>query len=523
MRSLKKWLQDWLKEPVQEVKAAPRRIASFSTDSFRGQIDHEAERGAAFDRIFQRVPKFKRADGVAMDSGNGLTGVVGSKAQFNVNNVIPTAQMYWYASQSFIGFQLCAILAQHWLVSKACFMPGKDAVRNGYEVTVDDGTELDPEVFDSIRDWDKAFKLNANLREFAGLGRVFGIRLALFIVETDDPKYYEKPFNIDSIKPGSYKGISQIDPYWVSPVLSDRTTSVVSSIDFYEPTWWQIEANKIHKSHFVIFRTDEVPDILKPTYYYGGVSIPQKIYERVYAAERTANEAPQLALSKRTDVINTAMEEVILNPEAFAAKMEQYSYNQNNFGVKILGTDETLNRFDTTLADFDNVIMTQYQLVAAAAGVPSVKLLGTSPKGFNTTGEFEEANYHEELESLQMNDLSPLIERHHAILIRSHIMPQFDLPLFTTVVKWNSLDAMTAKEQAELNKSKADTAVAYAGVGALDAEDIRASIIADPQSGYSGIPDEVPEPDEAAGFGAEPKSDDNNEPKDDEETEGAQE
>jgi phage-related protein (TIGR01555 family) len=517
MRSPKKWLQDWLREPTTEVKVLPRRVSSFSTDALQGQVDHEAERGAAFDKIFQRIPKFKTAEGVAMDSGNGLTGVVGSKAQFNVNNVIPTAQMYWYASQSFIGFQLCAILAQHWLVSKACFMPGKDAVRNGYEVTVNDGTDLAPEVFDAIRDWDKAYKLDANMREFAGLGRVFGIRLALFVVETNDPKYYEKPFNIDAVTPGSYRGISQIDPYWVSPVLSDRTTSDVSSIDFYEPTWWQIEARKIHKSHFVIFRTDEVPDILKPTYYYGGVSVPQKIYERVYAAERTANEAPQLALSKRTDVINTAMEEVILNPEAFAAKMEQYSYNQNNFGVKILGVDEKLERFDTTLADLDAVIMTQYQIVAAAANVPSVKLMGTSPKGFNTTGEFEEANYHEELESLQLNDLSPLVERHHALLIRSQIMPQFGLAAFSTIVKWNSLDAMTAKEQAELNKSKADTATAYAAVGALDAEDIRASIIADPQSGYSGIPDEVPEPEETQ----DPSDDKDDETS--EETEGVQE
>jgi phage-related protein (TIGR01555 family) len=498
MRSLKKVFQDWLREPTPEAPAPVKRRANiFSTDSYSRELDEAVARENAFHRIFQNIPKFKTANGVAMDDsgGGGISNVIGAPSKFNANSVLPSAQMYWYAAQSFIGYQLCAILAQHWLISKACFMPGKDAVRNGYEVTVNDGTDVDPKVFDAIRDYDKAFKLNANLREFAGLGRVFGIRLALFVVDSQDPHYYEKPFNVDGVTPGSYRGISQIDPYWVAPQLSERTTSKISAIDFYEPEWWLIEGLKIHKSHFVIFRTDEVADILKPTYLYGGVSVPQRIYERVYAAERTANEAPMLALSKRTDVINTAMEEVILNQDVFSQRMQQYTDNQNNFGVKILGTDETLARFDTTLADFDAVIMTQYQIVAAAANVPSVKLMGTSPKGFNTTGEFEEANYHEELESLQQNDLSPLIERHHALVIRSCIVKDFSIAPFSTVVKWNALDAMTAKEQMELNKSKAETAVAYASTGAIDAEDIRANLIADPQSGYSGISPEVPEPD----------------------------
>ena len=57
--------------------------------------------------------------------------------------------------------------------------------------------------------------------------------------------------------------------------------------------------------------------------------------------------------------------------------------------------------------------MSQYQLVAAAANVPATKLLGTTPKGFNATGEYEEASYHEELESIQANDLSRLLARHH--------------------------------------------------------------------------------------------------------------
>ena len=74
------------------------------------------------------------------------------------------------------------------------------------------------------------------------------------------------------------------------------------SLTFYEPQYWRVGGKRIHKSHLWISRGDEVADILKPSYLYGGVPVVQQIFERVYAAERTANEAPILALTKRLNI-----------------------------------------------------------------------------------------------------------------------------------------------------------------------------------------------------------------------------
>ena len=331
------------------------------------------------------------------------------------------------------------------------------------------------------------FDLTKNLIEFAQFGRIFGIRVAMFKVESDDPEYYFKPFNADGITPGSYKGISQIDPYWVTPQLDPQSAGDPSSIHFYEPTWWNIAGKLVHRTHLVIYRTEEVADILKPSYIYGGVPIPQKIAERVYAAERTANEAPMLALTKRTDVLTTDTDQVVMNPMAFAKRMNQWVFNRDNYGVKVVGLEDKVEEFDTSLTDLDAVIMTQYQLVAAAANVPAVKLLGTSPKGFNATGQFEEASYHEMLESIQTHALTPLIERHHLLLIRSEIAPELNVAVFNTTVTWKPLDAMTNKEQAELNKMKAETGNMLMQAGAIDGADERDRIINDPESGYTGL------------------------------------
>lgn len=474
--------------PKPEKAERPRQI--MSTD----YVEDTQER---LEKLWDRNFKTAVHPSIALDTSGAtfaMDNQVNIKAPFANDMLFPELQMLWYASQSFIGYQLCALLAQNWLISKCCLIPAKDATRNGYEITVNDGTEVAPEVLDAIRKKDVEYRLNYNLIQFVQMGRVFGIRIAMFIVESDDPEYYKKPFNPDGVMPGSYKGISQIDPYWITPQLDGDSAANPADINFYEPTWWIINGKPIHRTHLVIFRTEEVADILKPTYIFGGVPIPQKVAERVYAAERVANEAPLLAMTKRTDVIKADMAMATAEYPGFAARVKQWVYNRDNYGIKTIGIEEDMMQFDTSLADLDDVIMTQYQLVAAASNIPVTKLMGTVPKGFNATGEFDESSYHEELESVQSHDLTPLIERHHLLLIRSEICPQFKIKPFHTTVAWNELDAMTAKEQAELNKFNAEAGRFLIESGAISPDEERQRVISDPNSGYAGLQsEEIPD------------------------------
>lgn len=483
---IRKWLGIDVIKPDDVIKPElPKEVFSTGSDLL---LDINSTIDDAFNKLFD--PEIQPYNQRRAKLGFAMDNQLNTKSQFNGRFAVPESQLLWYASQSFIGYQLCAMMSQQWLIAKCCLMPARDAIRNGYEVTVNDGTDVDPAILDQIRKADVKYRLNYNLLQFVQMGRVFGIRIAMFKVESDDSEYYQKPFNPDGVTPGSYKGISQIDPYWVTPQLDAEASGVAESIHFYEPTWWNVSGKLIHRSHLIIFKTEEVPDILKPTYIYGGIPIPQKIYERVYAAERTANEAPMLALTKRCNVLKTDIAQGLADEPNFYQRILNWVRFRDNYGIKAIGPDEEVLQFDTSLTDLDSVIMTQYQLVAAAANVPAVKLLGTSPKGFNTTGEFEEASYHEELESIQTHDLSPLIERHHLLLIRSEIAPEAP---FSTTVKWNELDAMTAKEKAELNKEKAETGATLIMSGAIDGSEERQRIINDPDSGYTGLVNDTPE------------------------------
>lgn len=427
---------------------------------------------------------------VAMDDSS--TGMPEFKARFG-SQQLPEALTGWFMGQSFIGYQNCALIAQNWLVDKAISMPARDAVRHGYSLHVK-GMEDDEatEVLEALTEDDKILHVRKNLEQFVKMGRLFGIRILIFKVDGID---YSAPFNLDGVRPDSYKGMAQVDPYWCVPELDAEAVQDPASEFFYEPTWWIINGQRYHRSHLCIFRANEVPDMLKPVYRYGGISVPQRIVERVYAAERTANEGPQLAMTKRLTVWKTDLAELYANQEASARHMAVFADYRDNHGVKLVDTEDSIEQHDTTLADLDATIMTQYQLVAAASGVPATKLLGTTPKGFNATGEYDEASYHEELETIQANDLTPLLDRHYLLLMKSKGEDH------AISLDWNPVDSPTAEEWATINKTKADTDNVLVQAGAIDGMDVRERLKRDPNSEYTGIADIVdPQPGDLEGL-----------------------
>lgn len=476
---------------------ASRKSGMFSTDQAEARNDNE--RVSVADRVrslLQIAPRALASDTAAqdnLDSAEGANGFIKQGYGAAIDQGPMSAIVDWFLSQTFIGHQLAGMLAQHWLIDKGCLIPARDAVRHGFDIHAPDGGDLNaPDVLNMMKRLDKRFKLHKNMVELIYKGKIFGIRIAFFQIDSTDPMFYELPFNIDSVTPGSYKGIVQVDPYWCIPELDQAGSSQPNSMHFYEPKFWVINGKRYHRSHLIIYREGDVIDILKPSYLYGGIPVPQKVFERVYASERTANEAPQLALTKRTMILQTELEEGIALGPRYGERLAQQSELQNNYAVKLGDLEDKYTQFDTSLADLDAVIMTNFQLVAAILNVPGTKLLMTAPKGFNATGEYDEASYHEELESIQAGAPTELVERHHLLVMYSVVLPYMRkkdvewVPL-ETVISWAPLDSPTAKEYAEINLIKAQTGQQLVTSGAIDGYDERDRVRQDKDSGYTGI------------------------------------
>lgn len=457
---------DW----VRGVKPAPVDTTPTTPQTRGGWWDADTEKlwsGVTVQDVLKRLPAGPRPASRVGDSAESV--------QPNRGSSISDALSMWYVNQGFIGHQLAALVAQNWLVFKACDMPSRDALRNGWRIT---GTLSDAEKEELERS-DIRMGIKRTMRDFLTMGRVFGVRIAIPQINYEDPDAaYKLPFNPDGVRAGTFQGWVTVDPYWTAPGV---TSTRPDQMHFYDPEYWTIGGRQYHRSHLIIYRHGLLADILKPAYYYGGIPLPQLIMERVYGAERTANEAPLLALTKRTVVYKTDLERALANYGQLQEKIKQQAELWNNFGVRIIDKEaDEHQQFDTALADLDALIMTQYQLVAAASEVPATKLLGTSAKGFNATGENDEKNYHECLESIQGNDLQPLLDRHYLLLAASKSIKA------SVIAEWNPLAVPTASERATTAAAEATAAGTYIDKGVLGPDEVRRRL--DEQEGgeYAG-------------------------------------
>jgi len=167
---------------------AEKRGGFYTADHLRG-VDRSTLWRNIHDLAFQRTQKDLKIAAVGHAAGMDAQGSLNNTSSVYGFGAIgvPDAQAGWYASQTFIGYQMMALIAQHWLVDKAVTMPARDAVRNGYELTFNDGDAIDPSVIDKIRKADRRMRLKENMIQFVRMNRIFGVRVALFKIESPDP------------------------------------------------------------------------------------------------------------------------------------------------------------------------------------------------------------------------------------------------------------------------------------------------------------------------------------------------
>lgn len=396
----------------------------------------------------------------------------------------------FYGRHSFLGWQILAMMNQNWLIANACSIPADDAVRPGWKNVIKSvsGEDIDSAEFTDATL--KKYHLAEKCRQHAKNSRVFGVSYALPVIDGID---YSKPFNLDGILPGTFRGISVIDPIWMTPQWSAGALNNPASPSFYEPTYYQTNgAGRIHASHVIKLVHEEVPDLLKPSYYFGGLSLTQEIYERVYAAERTANEAPLLALTKRLLVVPTNLKTLAGKPKLAWDLIKMLVFGRDNQGIYFTeeGEKSAVHQIDTSLSDLDAVIMSQYQLVAAIARIPAHKLLKTDPKGLNNNGEYTIKDYNQELQSLQEKALRPLIERVNAIVMRADF-PQMK-GVKEIVTEFNPIDMPTEQEKANVENLQAQAASTLVTAGILSPEEVRTALRAEKGGKYAGIDPELP-------------------------------
>lgn len=470
----------------------------------------EADRNALLQKLFPRSVKTM----VAVDGKTGRKVAMDSLYKPAIyENDLPTFMVPFF-QHSFIGWQACALLTQNAYIKKACEIPARDAIAVDYKLHYAKGDDNNPdtdkeaeeEVLRELKQMsDRKMKIKQICRDANIFKKTYGqiLLVPTFNVDVD----MSEPFDLKKIKKGTYTGMQIIQPFWVQYQMGVEQLSRPDRRGFYEPEYYTIPNKaRIHKSWVIKLVNGVCPDILKPVYYYGGIPLTQQIYERVYCAEKVANEAPKLALTKRLLIVDGDVNNLTANPQEAYETMQTVAELRDNMGFMVKNPENNVSQIDTGLTDFDALIMTQYQLVAAIAEMPVTKLMKTQLKGLANTGDYETKDYNQTLIEIQENDFNAILLRHYQLLSISEKGKDLELDIV-----WNPIDTPTEMEMAQIEQTQAQTDATYVGSGIIDASEVRTMLRSNEDSRFRNLSEELP--DTLEGFsdlGAEGEEETNN-------------
>jgi hypothetical protein len=152
-------------------------------------------------------------------------------------------------------------------------------------------------------------------------------------------------------------------------------------------------------------------------------------------------------------------------PEKVAERFMNLAMLKSFAGVAVIDKDtEEFQRHPYTFSGVDKAYSQLMYDVCGAADVPFTRLFGQSPAGMNATGESDTRNYYDHVAARREESLDGPMDELDQFLVRSAVgtMPE------DYESEWNPLWQESAKEEADAELVRAQTATAYQAIGAID-------------------------------------------------------
>lgn len=307
-----------------------------------------------------------------------------------------------------------------------------------------------------------------------------------------------------TIKQGGLKGFKLIEPVWTYP--ADYNSSDPLADDFYKPRSWYVMAQKIHASRMLVFAAREVPDLLKPAYSFGGLSISQMIKPYVDNWLRTRQSVSDLLHSFSVSGIKTNLSATMDGGDGsdIEGRAALFNASRDNRGLMMLDKEtEDFFNITTPLTTLDALQAQSQEQMASVERVPLVKLLGIQPAGLNASSDGEIRTFYDTINAAQEREYrDPL----------TLVMQIIQLDLFGEIdpdigFSFEPLWQLSEAEKATARKTDADTAAVYIEAGVIEPAEERQRLASQEDGMYPALdlsivpeePDVMENPDEADG------------------------
>lgn len=305
---------------------------------------------------------------------------------------------------------------------------------------------------------------------------------------TDETELQSKLFlSNKKITKGSLNGFQVIEPVWTYPGVYNAQNPL--SPDFYKPTQWFVMGKTVHASRMIDFVSRQVPDLLKASYNFRGLSLIQIAEPYVNNWLRTRDSVSDMIHSFSVPVIGTNMSTILQGggAESLITRLQLFNQCRDNRGAfakdNSVDMPETVEFVNAPLGTLDVLQAQSQEQMAAVSSIPLVKLLGIAPTGLNASSDGEIRVFYDYIHSLQQAIFSTALKRVLDVIQLSEF-GDIDQEIY---FEFEPLYEMSAKEKAEIRKIDADTDAVYVAAGALSNNEVREKIAEDPESPYHSL------------------------------------
>lgn len=279
------------------------------------------------------------------------------------------------------------------------------------------------------------------------------------------------------------EAVRPVEAVWAYPQQYESNDPLKP--DWYAPRQWMVMGKAVHSSRFLTFVGRPVPDMLKPAYSFGGLSMSQMVKPYVDNWLRTRQSVSDLLHAFSVFVLSTDLAS-LLQPggQALIERVDFFNMARDNKGLFLVNKDqEDFKNVSAALGGLHELQAQSQEQMASVSRIPLVKLLGIQPAGLNASSEGEIRAFYDWIKAFQ-----EFLFRDHIMTIMRFVM----LSLWGEVddaigFKFKDLWQLDEAAAVAVEKTKTDIDDANVAMGSITAEDVRKRLAADKRSQYQGL------------------------------------
>lgn len=288
---------------------------------------------------------------------------------------------------------------------------------------------------------------------------------------------------------GALKRIATVEAMWTTPSAYNAIDPVAP--DFFKPSKWFMLGKEVHASRLMTVITRPLPDLLKPAFNFGGMSLSQLAEPYVDNWLRTRQSVADLINNFSTSVLSTDMGQLLGedpdDPSSGQGLMNRaalFTSMRSNKGLMVLDKDrEELTQINTPLSGLHELQAQSQEHMCSVSRMPAIVLTGISPSGLNASSDGEIRIFYDWIAAQQEAHWRAPIET-ILQLVQLSKYGEIDPNISFT---WKPLYQMTPTELADIRLKDSQAAATYIGNGVIDPSEERERLARNPDSGYQAL------------------------------------